>query len=122
MRIVWTFGVAAVVLTMACIGMAKEGSHALEHIMKQYHKGKNSLVHRAIEGQASPADIAKLEAAYHEMAGLKPPKGDLADWKKRCDDLIAATQMLAKGEAGGGAALKKAVDCKACHRLHKDDD
>ena len=46
-------------------------------------------------------------------AGLEPEKG--------INSLVAAAQSLQKGEAGATAKYKDAVNCKACHSVHKPE-
>ncbi|QNN23127.1 hypothetical protein HED60_12890 [Planctomycetales bacterium ZRK34] len=113
--------VAIVMILFVGLAYAGDGHELLEKIMKDYHKGKTSLVQKAVKGEASKEEIAKLSEAYHQMAKMKPPVGGQADWDKRVAALIAATDQLAAGTPGAGGALKKAVNCKACHKEHKPD-
>ncbi len=94
-------------------------SLTISDVMKKGHKGKTALVKKVLKGQASAAEKAELVKLYKAMAKLKPPKGDAKSWKKLCDRLIAAAESVAAGKGGSSAALKKAVNCKACHDVHK---
>lgn len=113
--------VLIVMMIFAGLVYAAGGHEGLDKIMKEYHKGKTSLVQKAVKGEASKDEIAKLSEAYHQMAKMKPPIGDQADWDQRVAAMIAATDELAAGKPGAGEALKEAVNCKACHKLHKED-
>jgi cytochrome c5 len=113
--------ILVVMMVFAGLVFAGEGHELLEKIMKDYHKGKTSLVQKAVKGEASKQEIARLSEAYHQMAKMKPPVGEQADWDKRVAALIAATDELAAGKPGAGGALKEAANCKACHTAHKPD-
>ena len=113
--------IAAAILAGASIASADKGEHheAFEKIMKNGFKGKTSLVTKATEGTASAAEIKKLQGMLTELAGLKPTRGEMSSWKEKTAALIKAGNLLAKGDKSGGAALKKAANCKACHNAHK---
>ena len=93
-------------------------------VMKTYHKapkGVDPVCKKASDGKASQADLKNLVAAYRTMAKAKPPKGDDASWKEKCDKLLAGAEALASGAPDGVAKYKEAVNCKACHSVHKPD-
>jgi hypothetical protein len=115
--------VAAILLAGVSIASAEKGEHheAFEKIMKEGFKGKTSIVAKATEGTASAAEIKTLQGMLKDLAGLKPPKGEMASWKEKTAALIKAGNLVAKGDKSGGAALKKAANCKACHSVHKPD-
>ena len=115
--------VAAALLAGANLASADKGEHheAFEEIMKKGFKGKTSLVGKASAGKASAAEIKKLQGMLSKLASLKPPKGSTDSWKSKTAALIKAGNLVAKGDAKGGAALKKAANCKACHKAHKPD-
>ena len=90
--------------------------------MKKYHKaprGTDPIAKRAQEGKATPQELKELAAGYHAMAKDKPPQGDVASWKKKTTNLAAAADALVKGEPGAPERYKEAVNCKACHEVHK---
>lgn len=92
--------------------------------MNTYHKapkGTDPVCKKATDGKASPEELKKLVAAYKTLATAKPPKGDDASWKEKTGKLLAATESLQKGETGAVAKYKDAVNCKACHSVHKPD-
>lgn len=115
--------VVAAALAGVSIASAGKGEHheAFEEIMKKGFKGKTSLVGKATEGTASDAEIKQLQGMLKQLAGLKPPRGEMASWKEKTAALIKAGDLLAKNGKAGGAALKKASNCKACHSVHKPE-
>src|SRR5436190_10442916 len=63
----------------------------IKQVMKIYHKapkGVDPICKKASDGKASPAELKNLVAAYRTMAKTKPPKGDDASWKEKCDKLL----------------------------------
>lgn len=96
----------------------------IKQVMKTYHKapkGVDPVCKKASDGKATPAELKNLVAAYRTMAKAKPPKGDDASWKEKCDKLLAGAEALASGAPDGLAKYKEAVNCKACHSAHKPD-
>ncbi|HEY6228633.1 MAG TPA: hypothetical protein VI282_16060 [Verrucomicrobiae bacterium] len=90
--------------------------------MKKYHKaprGTDPVAKRAQEGKATPQELKELAAGYHAMAKDKPPQGDAASWKEKTTKLASAADALVKGEPGAQERYKEAVNCKACHEVHK---
>ncbi len=119
-------GFAAVLATsvLAFQLHAADDKDALEKFMKEYHKapkGTDPVCKKAVDGKASPEEIKKLIEGYKMMTTIKPPKGDEASWKEKTGKVYAAAQGLVKGGAEAQAKYKEAVNCKACHSLHKPD-
>ena len=83
------------------------------------HKGNDSLVNKIKSGKGSDEEHKQLLEAYEAMAKMKPPKGDEAGWKMKCDALIAAAKELVEKKAGAADKLNAAVNCKGCHSMHK---
>jgi len=104
---------------------AAEGKNdPIKQVMKIYHKapkGVDPICKKASDGKASPAELKNLVAAYKTLTTTKPPKGDEASWKEKTSKLYAAAQALASGAPDGAAKYKEAVNCKACHSVHKPD-
>ena len=107
------------------MGIASAAHHEekmdLETIMSKLHKGRTSVATRAGKGEAKPEELKKLVTAYTAMAKMKPPRGSAESWKKKTMALVQTSKMLAEGEKGGVDAYKKAVNCKACHNVHKPE-
>ena len=101
---------------------AAEEKNVIKDAMKTYHKapkGVDPVCKKASDGKATPEELAKLVECYTAIAKAKPPQGDEASWKDKTGKLLAAAQSLQKGEAGAVAKYKQAVNCKACHNVHK---
>jgi len=81
-------------------------------------KGTDPLCKKAVDGKASTEEIAKLVAEYKKLTTTTPPKGDLDDWKDKTAKLYDATKKL-QADPTAVADFKQALDCKACHSLHK---
>jgi len=89
----------------------------IKEAMKAHAKEK--LHTKVIEGKASDEEKDKLVALYEALGKNKPPKGDADSWKTLTDELVAAAKDAKEGKEGAGDRLKKAVDCGACHKVHK---
>ena len=95
---------------------------SLSHIMKKGHKGKASLSAKAKKGEASEAELKRLIGMYLAMEKLSPPRGSQESWKEKTAQLSrTAIHLFAKRE-GAADAYADAVNCKACHKLHKEDN
>lgn len=119
--------VAIAALTLVAAGCASSSSSAtkpslsIEHIMEDGFKGKESLSARIAKGQGTAEDFKKMAFLTKELALNQPPKGDLASWTEKTRALKAAADDLVAGKAGAIDAYKSAVNCKACHSVHKPD-
>jgi hypothetical protein len=103
---------------------AADADGPIKQVMKTYHKapkGVDPVCKKASDGKASPTELKNMVAAYRTMAKARPPKGDDASWKDKCDKLLAGAEALASGAPDGLAKYKEAVNCKACHSAHKPD-
>lgn len=99
-----------------------EEDEAIERVMKVCNKapkGTPTLAEKVIDGSASEEETKKLIASYRTLKGTKPEKGDLAEWNKRVDALLAAVDGIEKKEAGATDKFEDANSCKACHTAHK---
>lgn len=95
---------------------------ATKKFMAKYHKaprGTDPIAKRAQEGKATPQELKELAAGYHAMVKDKPPQGDAASWKEKTTKLASAADALVKGDPDAPARYKEAVNCKACHEVHK---
>ena len=100
---------------------AKKPALSVEQIMEDGFKGKESLSARISKGQGNEADFKKMAFLTKELALNKPSKGDLASWTEKTKALQAAAESLAAGKPGALDGFKTAVNCKACHSVHKPD-
>ena len=116
---------AASLLAGAFLGRANaaeaKAKYTIKEIMKKGHKGDDNMAKRVSKGQGSKADITQLVEFYRVMAQLEAPQGDAASWKEKTTKLLKAAEAVSKGEAGATEAFKAAVNCKACHSVHKPD-
>ena len=76
-------------------------------VMKKAMKG--GLCEKVAKGEASDEEKKQLVVLLTGLTKTTPPKGDEDAWKKKTTALLEA----AKGT--DGAALKKAMNCGACH-------
>ncbi len=115
-----------IIAAFAAVGLAfsvsADDAHELiEKAMKEGHKGKTSIVAKIKNGSASKEEITKLHDWYVAMSKVKPPRGDAGSWKKKTTQIANITGKLAKGDAKAKGAFNKAINCKACHKLHKPE-
>ncbi|MBM3824592.1 MAG: hypothetical protein FJ404_17185 [Verrucomicrobia bacterium] len=114
----------AVSMLFAVSSASAAKEDAIKEAMKTFHKapkGVDPVCKKAGDGTASADELKKLVACYKEMAAAKPPKGDMSSWKEKTGKLLAAATDLQKGKEGAAAKYKEAVNCKACHSVHKPD-
>ena len=108
---------ASCILASAMVASAADG--VIADAMKKFHKGETAPCKKVAAGTASPAELADILKAYQAMCGAKPPKGTQASWTEKNQALIAAVKELQAKDAKGVGDFKKAVNCKACHEVHK---
>lgn len=91
----------------------------IEEIMEKTHKGKESMVARVGSAKPDPKEVTTLLGYYQQMAADKPGKGDEASWKKKTGAVIEALEGIKAGKPKSAEAFKTAINCKACHSVHK---
>tara|TARA_Y100001968_G_scaffold155954_1_gene142462 strand:- start:1418 stop:1747 length:330 start_codon:yes stop_codon:yes gene_type:complete len=102
-------------LMVACIVMAMEQTadavdkkithEQIEEVMKGFKaKLQNDL--------ASNKKVLTKYATW--LAAFEPSKGDAESWKKKTSAIVAAIKV------NDQAGLEKAINCKACHNIHKE--
>ncbi|MBI1372038.1 MAG: hypothetical protein GC159_04665 [Phycisphaera sp.] len=115
-------GTWIIVVCALAVSVAFAGDDAIEKVMKAGFKGKTSPVKKIIEGEGGEAEYKQLLEWTRTLASSKPPKGDAASWKEKTGALVNAAELLTNGKKSEGiAALKEAANCKACHKVHKED-
>ncbi len=112
---------AAASLITGCSTYTEKPKYDVEHIMEQGFKGKESPAARVGRGEGTAADFKLLAELTASLPLNAPPKGDLASWKEKTTALAKAGKQLAAGKPGALEAWKSAVNCKACHSVHKPD-
>ena len=93
----------------------------VKEIMKTYHKapaGEDPVCKQVSNGAGTEKQIKDLLAAYKKLAKAEPATGEKGSWEQKTAALIAATEKLAK-DPKDVADYKAAVNCKACHDVHK---
>ena len=108
----------AALLTSTGLGLANP---AIESVMKEAFKGDTSLYKKVATGKGTEADAKRLAGYVKTLTTNEPPKGEKASWDKKTGELLAAVEMLAKGNKQGMMAAQKAGNCKSCHSAHKPD-
>lgn len=108
----------ALLLAVACISSASADA-VIKESMKKYHKPDDAIAKKVGKGEASDAELADLLKSYEEIKGIKPDKGDAGSWEEKTGAVIGALKKVQAKDAAGPAEFKKAIDCKACHSVHK---
>lgn len=106
------------------IDAAEGDDQVIKEIMKTYHKapkGVDPVSKKAADGKATAEEIQQLVEAYAKMAKSVPPKGEAASWREKTAKLHAASKELQAGKLTGLEKFREAVNCKACHSVHKPD-
>ena len=91
----------------------------IKDMMLRTHKEKGALVFRVRDAESTEEDNKQLLAEYKSLSDLKPPVGDVAAWKKRTANAIAAIQELVDKKSGAVERVRSATDCAACHNAHR---
>jgi len=103
-------------------GDAKKPKYTVSEVMKAIHKGEDNIGKRAVKGQASKEDIAKLAEYYASLPLSDPPRGAKDSWMTKTAALVKAADALKAGAPGAPDTFKAAANCKACHEAHKPED
>jgi len=101
---------------------ASKPKYTIKEVMKELHKapqGTDPVCKKASNGAASKEEIAKLVEYYKSLPAQKPPQGDEASWKEKSTALLKAAEALHAGKPDAVKQYSAAVNCKACHSVHK---
>lgn len=124
MRLGLRFALAAALVGsfgLAMVGAADDKpKYTIEEVMAKAHNKKSGLYPKVEAGKASADEKHQLVELYEALAKNKAPKGDADSWKTKTTALLEAAKGVEKGDKDAPAKLKKAVNCKACHDLHKE--
>jgi cytochrome c553 len=116
---------ATLLLTVSLSGLsaadAAKPKYTIEQVMEALHKGKTNVGKTVASGQGTKEDFAKLVEYYESLPLCKPEKGDQASWETKSKALLASAKALKDGAPDALEAYKKAVNCKACHNVHRKD-
>ena len=114
------FGIGMLVVCVFGMGVVFAGGGVVHDSMGDRFEGKTSMANKIKNGEGTEEDHKKMLELARAMAKEKPKKGDASSWKEKTEALVAASELLASGKKDEGlAAYKKAVNCKACHNVHK---
>lgn len=91
-------------------------------VMEWGHKGKDSIAARVKDGKGTAEEIDLLVVYYNVMAKSKPPEGDMDSWKTKTQALVKTINNVKAKKPNAVAEYKEALNCKACHKLHKPKD
>ena len=100
---------------------AVSSTMSISDVMTEFHEGKTSIANQAKAGEAEVDDLQRMLKKYQALVELSPPQGPLESWKEKTTKLVEATQGLIAGEEGAIESYRLAVDCKACHSVHRED-
>lgn len=100
---------------------ATKAKYSIEEVMEVLHKGQTNVGKKVAAGQGTKEDFAKLVEYYESLPLSKPPKGDQTSWDTKSKALLDAAKALQAGKPDALAAYKQAVNCKACHNVHRPD-
>ena len=118
--------IASLVVCLAAVGVLSLPAGAADddapkyktkEIMKAAFKGP--LIKKVASGQASDDDKAKLHEMLVALSKNKAPKGEADSWDKLTGALVKAGKAAVDGDPKAAGMLKKAANCKACHKEHK---
>lgn len=117
----WFMLAGMLALTLSIAGLSQANPRLQDSPIKKAMKEamKGGLCKTVAEGKASDEEKKQLLELFKGMLEAKPPRGDAADWKEKCEALIAGAQAAIDGKDDASAQLKKAANCKACHDVHK---
>lgn len=98
----------------------------MEKIMKvgfkgDKDKGVDGLAKKVITGKATKEESKQLLKWLLALESHKVEKGEQKEYNKKTDALVVAMAGVIAGKDGSVDALKKASNCKACHKAHKPD-
>lgn len=93
--------------------------HTIKKVMAKVFKGKTALLAKVSKGTATDEEKKAFIGYLKALPKNTPKKGDAESWKLKTAALIKAGEAVVKGDEGGAAALKKAANCAACHKVHK---
>lgn len=121
---------AAACLTLTVLGAVAAGSPATDDsdgvgpsdvIVRVMQDAMTSgLAKRVATDEATDAEKQELLDLFTELEPTVPPVGDKAEWDGRILKLIAAAQDALEEADGYPQRLRKAVNCGACHKAHRD--
>ena len=122
LRSIVVIGVSASLLAgVVSVRAEDKPKYSVKEVMKALHEGDDAIAKKVTKGEGTHEDFAKLVEYYKSLPLNEAPKGDATSWKEKTTALLKAAQALHEGKAGALEQYKTAVNCKACHSVHKPD-
>ncbi|TWT36558.1 hypothetical protein KOR34_14640 [Posidoniimonas corsicana] len=92
-----------------------------EVIAEVMQEGMTSgLAKRVAKGEEPVEGRRELLELFQRLEGTSPSIGHQADWDKRVKALVAAAEDAVDDKEGYAKRLRKAVNCGACHKAHRE--
>ena len=105
--------------SVAMFSPAQDAKLSIKEIMEKAHKGNPPLCGKVAMEKASKEEKQQLLELWTALGTNKPPKGPEKSWKDKTDAMVSAAKGAVADDKGYGAKVKAAVNCKACHEVHK---
>jgi RNA polymerase sigma factor (sigma-70 family) len=89
---------------------------------------RKNLDQKVIDSVAVAWEKQELLELYEELARRQPPRGSSGpqsyamrkkDWSERTSEMVTAVKAVIANEKGAPARVAAAVNCQACHQLHR---
>ena len=98
----------------------EKAASTIKDVMKKAHMpfGK-ALANKVAAGKGSAEDKLALLDLYVTLVEATPPKGEAASWQVLSGRVALAAAKVAVGRDGAEKELQAAINCKACHDVHK---
>lgn len=110
---------ALTLLALTVAAATASADDLIKNAMKKNFKPEDAISKKASKGEASDAELAELLKCVEAIAAAKPPQGAATSWEAKTGALVAAVKKVQAKDASGASELKKALNCKACHDVHK---
>jgi hypothetical protein len=107
----------AVFIGLSLVEAQDKPKYTIKEVMKDAHK--SGLYKKVGEGKATKEEKEKLVELYTSLTQNKPPKGDLEEWKKQTEAMLAAAKGSLKDDKDDQAKLLMIVKCAECHGKFK---
>jgi hypothetical protein len=92
---------------------------SISDVMTKAHPRNTGLRAKLLTGKASKEEKQELLDLYIELGKNKPPKGDVASWKKRTENIVKVTKDYIDNKPGAKAKFDNATKCADCHNQHR---
>ena len=111
--------IALTLLALTVAAATASADDLIKNAIKKNFKPEDAITKKASKGEASDAELAELLKCVEAIAAAKPSKGAATSWEAKTGALVAAVKKVQAKDPAGASELKKALNCKACHDVHK---